>query len=177
MGREQDTAPGSAQEIDASERHLISFRRASLREQGDFEHFRATRSIVTAARRWRKVANERVKAVGQTMARWETLFLVAYSDAELTQGELARLIDVEGPTMVRMLDSLARDGLIERKQSDTDRRVTLNRITSRGQEVITEIMDITNALRNDLLKDIPHDKLDVMAETLGMILKRLDEMR
>jgi MarR family transcriptional regulator for hemolysin len=177
MGRERGASPGKTISVDDSERHLINFRRASAREQGDEDLFPVTRSIVTASRRWRKIANERVKVVGQTMARWETLFLVAYSDAELTQGELARLIDVEGPTMVRMLDSLGRDGLIERTQSETDRRVTLNSITPRGREVISEIMDITNALRSDLLKDIPRDKLAITTEVLTMILRRLDEMR
>jgi hypothetical protein len=38
-------------------------------------------------------------------------------------------------------------------------------------------MDITNALRSDLLKDIPRDKLAITTEVLTMILRRLDEMR
>jgi DNA-binding MarR family transcriptional regulator len=143
----------------------------------DETYFRATRAIVVAARRWRKLANDRVKAVGQTMARWETLFLVAYSGQDLSQGELARLISVEGPTMVRMLDILARDGLIERRQSTSDRRVTFNSITPKGKTVIRDIMAITNTLRADLFDDIEPEKLAITLETLSRILRRLDEMR
>jgi DNA-binding MarR family transcriptional regulator len=111
------------------------------------------------------------------MARWETLFLVAYSGQDLSQGELARLISVEGPTMVRMLDILARDGLIERLQSTSDRRVTFNSITPKGKTVIRDIMAITNTLRADLFDDIEPEKLAITIETLALILRRLDEMR
>ncbi|MGE5721454.1 MAG: MarR family winged helix-turn-helix transcriptional regulator, partial [Sphingomonadales bacterium] len=160
-----------------AERHLVNYRRHFGGGSGDYLHFRTTRALVVAARRWRKIANDRVKAVGQTMARWETLFLVAFSGEELTQGDLARLISVEGPTIVRMLDTLARDGLIERRQSELDRRVTVNTITPKGKEVILEIMAITNVLRGDLLRDIPDDKLTTTIDTLALILRRLDEMR
>jgi MarR family transcriptional regulator for hemolysin len=160
-----------------SERHLVGYHKHFRKGTADDTYFRVTRALVVAARRWRKVANERVKELGQTMARWETLFLVAYSDDELTQSELARLISVEGPTMVRMLDVLAKDGLIERRQSDTDRRMTTNRITPKGELVIDEIMAMTNLLRADLLRDIDPDKLTVFLEVLSRLLLKLDEMR
>lgn len=160
-----------------SERHLVGYHKHFRKGTADDTYFRITRALVVAARRWRKVANERVKELGQTMARWETLFLVAYSDDDLTQSELARLISVEGPTMVRMLDVLAKDGLIERRQSDTDRRMTTNRITPKGELVIDEIMAMTNLLRADLLRDIDPDKLTVFLEVLSRILLKLDEMR
>ena len=79
--------------------------------------------------------------------------------------------------MVRMLDVLAKDGLIERRQSDIDRRVTTNRITPRGEQVIDEIMAVTNVLRAELLNDIDPEKLTVFLEVLAQILRRLDQMR
>ncbi|OJU18081.1 MAG: hypothetical protein BGN95_16865 [Sphingomonas sp. 66-10] len=136
-----------------------------------------TRAIVTAARRWRKVANDRVKPLKQTMARWETLFLVAFAERDMTQGEMARLISVEGPTMVRMLDLLARDGLIERRQSETDARVTTNRITPAGTAVIGEIMKVTNKLRSEVLDGVDPDDLQIALKVLNQILRRLDQLR
>jgi DNA-binding MarR family transcriptional regulator len=118
-----------------------------------------------------------VRKVGQTMARWETLFLVAFSDSELTQSDLARLISIEGPTLVRMLDLLAQEGLIERKQSETDRRVTTNRITPKGSQTIADIMEVTNQLRREVLKDIPADELEAGLKVLAKIILRINEMR
>ena len=171
------TAPFGGFTVEDAERHLINYHSQFAEGTDNDIFFRTTRAIVVAGRRWRKVANDRVKAVGQTMARWETLFLVAFSGEELTQGELAWLISVEGPTMVRMLDALARDGLIDRRQSEADRRVTVNTITTRGHKVIRDVMAITNVLRADLLKDIDPERLAITIDTLGLILARLDEMR
>jgi DNA-binding MarR family transcriptional regulator len=164
-------------QLDEGERHMLNFGLHFTESGGDDQFFRTTRAIVTAARRWRKLANDRIKPIGQTMARWETLFLVAFTGDELTQGELAHLISVEGPTMVRMLDVLARDELIERRQSGSDRRVTTNRITPKGTKVIAELMTITNGLRREVLADIDREKLATTIEVLGQILRKLDEIR
>jgi DNA-binding MarR family transcriptional regulator len=163
--------------FDLSEKHLSNYHRfGGGTEDDDDEYFRITRALVVAARRWRKLANDRIKSLGQTMARWETLYLVAYSDAELNQTELARLIGVEGPTMIRMLDSLAREGLIERQQSHHDLRVTINRITEQGRQVISEIMGVTNALRREVLEGVDLDELKVANRVLSRILRRLEQL-
>jgi len=39
-----------------------------------------------------------------------------------TQLELARALDIEGPTLTRHLDNLEGDGLVKRLRSDSDRR-------------------------------------------------------
>ena len=163
--------------FDLSEKHLRNYHRfGGGTEDDDDEYFRITRALVVAARRWRKLANDRIKPLGQTMARWETLYLVAYSDAELNQTELARLIGVEGPTMIRMLDSLAREGLIERQQSHQDLRVTINRITDKGRQVITEIMGVTNALRREVLEGVDLEELRIANRVLSGILRRLEQL-
>jgi len=163
--------------FDLSEKHLRNYHRfGGGTEDDDDEYFRITRALVVAARRWRKLANDRIKPLGQTMARWETLYLVAYSDAELNQTELARLIGVEGPTMIRMLDSLAREGLIERQQSHHDLRVTINRITDKGRQVITEIMGITNSLRREVLDGVDIEELRIANRVLSGILRRLEQL-
>ena len=162
--------------VDLSDRHLSNYHRFDRESEADDHYFRATRALVVAARRWRKLANDRVKPRGQTMARWETLYLVAYSEEELNQGELARLIGVQGPTMVRMLDSLAREGLIERQQSEHDLRVTINRITEKGRRAISSIMGLTNALRRQVLEPIGTEDLNTTVRVLTQILHRIDEL-
>jgi MarR family transcriptional regulator for hemolysin len=161
--------------VDDADLRLGNYRKHFTGGTENEAYFRATRAIVTAARRWRKLANERVKVIGQTMARWETLFLVALSGDEITQGELARLISVEGPTMVRMLDVLAKEGLIARRQNSTDRRVTTNRITPKGMRAIREIMDITDKLRAEVMGSIDPRRLEIFLDVLTQVLRSIDE--
>ncbi|MBB5986805.1 MarR family transcriptional regulator [Sphingobium lignivorans] len=161
---------------DQAERHLRNFYTTTVPDAQDVFNFRTTRALVVAGRRWRKLANDRLKPIGQNMARWETLYLMASSEEEISQGELARVVGVEGPTMVSMLNSLARDELIDRYQSKIDRRITHNRITEKGIQVAQNIMAITNKLRSEVLRDIDPAKLAVTLEVLEQIHFRLDEL-
>src|SRR6187551_3451686 len=147
--------------LDHSDKHLSNYHRLNPENEADDLYFRMTRALVVAARRWRKVANDRLKPLEQTMAQWETLYLVAYSGEELNQSQLSRLLGVHGPTMLRMLDSLARRGLIERQQSHEDLRVTINRITPRGRNVISRIMRLSNELRREVLSDVDEQELRI----------------
>ena len=162
--------------VDHSDRHLTNYHRFDPESEADDLYFKTTRALVVAARRWRKIANDRLKHLEQTMAQWETLYLVAYSGEELNQSQLSRLLGVHGPTMLRMLDSLARRGLIERQQSHHDLRVTINRITPQGQEVIRNIMGITNALRREALGNIDADELRTTGKVLAHMLRRLEAL-
>jgi DNA-binding MarR family transcriptional regulator len=162
--------------VDLSDKHLRNYHRFDEESEADDDYFRVTRALVVAVRRWRKIANDRIKPLRQTMARGETLYLVAYSDEELNQSELARLIGVEGPTMVRMLDALSQEGLIERQQSHEDLRVTINRITDKGRQVVRKIMRITNELRREVLQDVDREELRITNKVLAQILRRLETL-
>lgn len=162
--------------LDHSDKHLSNYHRLNPDSEADDLYFRLTRALVVAARRWRKVANDRLKPLEHTMAQWETLYLVAYSGEELNQSELSRLLGVHGPTMLRMLDSLARRGLIERQQSHEDLRVTINRITPEGRAVITNIMGLTNELRRDVLGGIDPHELGIAAKVLTRMLGALENL-
>lgn len=162
--------------VDHSDRHLDNYHRFEPDSEADDLYFKLTRALIVAARRWRKVANDRLKPLEQTMAQWETLYLVAYSGEELNQSQLSRLLGVHGPTMLRMLDVLARRGLIERQQSHHDLRATINRITPPGREAIRSIMGLTNELRREMLAGIDAEDLRTTAKVLSQMLRTLDRL-
>jgi len=162
--------------VDHSAKHLVNYHRVDPDSEADDLYFNVTRALVVAARRWRKVANDRLKPLEQTMVQWETLYLVAYSGEELNQSQLSRLLGVHGPTMLRMLDSLARKGLIERQQSHEDLRVTINRITPKGRAVISRIMRLSNELRREVLSDVDESELRTAVKVMGQMLRTLDKI-
>ena len=162
--------------LDHSDKHRSNYHRLNPDSEADDLYFKMTRALVVAARRWRKVANDRLKPIEQTMAQWETLYLVAYSGEELNQSQLSRLLGVHGPTMLRMLDALSRRGLIERQQSHEDLRVTINRITPEGRAVITNIMGLTNELRREVLAGIDAEDLGTAIKVLTQMLGALEKL-
>jgi MarR family transcriptional regulator for hemolysin len=160
--------------VDHSDKHLRNYHRLNPDSEADDLYFKMTRALVVAARRWRKAANDRLKPLEHTMVQWETLYLVAYSGEELNQNQLSQVLGIQGPTMVRMLDTLARRGLIERQQSHEDLRVTINRITPAGRAVISRIMTLTNEMRREVLSDIDLQELKTAVKVLAQVLGKLD---
>lgn len=74
----------------------------------------------------------RLQRHGVQVAQWAVLLFLYERDGQ-SQAELARVVAVEQPTMVRTLDRMVRDGLVTREPDATDRRVTRIRLTDRAR--------------------------------------------
>lgn len=122
------------------------------------------------SRRWRARLDERLRHLGLTQARWVALLLLSKA-GPVSQRELADLVGIEGPTLVRQLDNLEEQGLIERRANGVDRRVKELHLTDRARPVLQEITRIADELRNELLSDVPASDLD----TAGQVLKAIGD--
>jgi MarR family transcriptional regulator for hemolysin len=139
----------------------------------EFE-FRMTQMMVLIVRRWRARVDEHLREIGQTPARWEALFAIAFSEGESTQSRLASRMGIEGPTLVRMLHSLEADGLVERVASAEDKRAKFLRLTPKGDKAVNDIARITNKLRSDMLADVDDDEIDQFILTIAKLFNKLD---
>jgi MarR family transcriptional regulator for hemolysin len=126
------------------------------------------------ARRWRTRLDSRLRAMGLTQARWMALLELSRSDS-LTQRDLAATLGVEGPTLVRLLDGLEAQGLIERQSCPDDRRAKRVRLTEAAAPVLREIRKIADATRRELLEGVATDDLSVARRVLAMIAERLEQ--
>ncbi len=89
--------------------------------------FRTTRRIRARA--------GRAHLDGLSLSQYQLLEPLRSAD-ELTVGELAESAGVAAPTATRMLDCLARDGLIVRRHSEEDRRAVLVSLTDAGEAMV-----------------------------------------
>lgn len=71
---------------------------------------------------WRTVLNDALAPLKLTPLQWAVLQL-ATNGADRGQGELAEQLGIEHASLVRVLDSLEREGWIERRPCAVDRRV------------------------------------------------------
>ena len=125
------------------------------------------------SRRWRTRLDERLRHTGLTQARWIVLLQLS-RDGSLSQRELAERVGVEGPTLVRVLDRLERQGLVARRACGEDRRVKKIVLTKAAAPVLDEITSISGQLRKELLGDIPADDLANALQVLKTISDRLE---
>jgi MarR family transcriptional regulator, organic hydroperoxide resistance regulator len=90
-----------------------------------------------AVRRARGRAARERRPGALTLAQFQLLAAFEAS-SELTVGELALAGGVAPPTATRMLTALERDGIVERRESDTDRRSVLVSPTAKGRRLLRE---------------------------------------
>jgi MarR family transcriptional regulator for hemolysin len=125
-------------------------------------------------RKWRARLDERLKDTGLTHARWQALLLIWRQKELLTQRELAQGLGIEGPTLVRILDRLEGEGLIERCRAEGDRRANTIKPTAKARPIMGQIARIADELRAELLKDISPDELAIASAVLKNIGDKLE---
>jgi len=127
-----------------------------------------------ALRRWRKQLDERLKARGITYATWSTLVFIQRGGDGMLQRELAAFMDIEAPTLVRHLDHLEGEGLVERRASPTDRRAKSVFLTRRANRVLGVFQKIADQTREELLAGIASDDVERCQLVLEKIISNAD---
>ena len=130
-------------------------------------------TISRTARTWRTKLDERLSPLGLTQARWLVLIHLSRMGGESLQKELAFIVGVEGPTLVRVLDGLERIGLVQRLGVEGDKRARLIRLTPKADSVISDIMRIGIKLRGEALAGISDEDLESFFRVLEAILANL----
>ena len=138
-------------------------------------HLRFSSALHTTARAWRQAIDARLKDLGISQAGWMTIAMVAKSDTDLSQKQLAGLLGVEGPTIVAMVDRLVTAGLVLRAPSQLDRRVKLIRLTDAGAALYRKVRERADVFRGDLLAGLDPAALAAATTLLETLQARLEE--
>jgi MarR family transcriptional regulator for hemolysin len=103
-------------------------------------------------RRWRQVLDAEFHSSGLTDATWRPLLHLHILGDGIRQKDLAASIGIEGPSLVRLIDTLIAKGLIERATDSSDRRAKLLCLTPAGGEVVARIRETVTRLEDELLR-------------------------
>ena len=91
----------------------------------------------------------------------------------MTQSELADLMEIEKPTVGRLLDRLEEKEWVERRQDELDRRVNRLFLTDKVQEIMRALRTTAAAVRMEALGDMPSDERERFIDTLVKIKTNL----
>ena len=91
----------------------------------------------------------------------------------ITQRQLADKMSLREPTVVRLLDKMEGLGWIIRLNSEDDKRIKLLILTDEGQKIETEMLNVAEKFRNDVIKDIPPEELDTYNSVLNKMLSNI----
>lgn len=96
---------------------------------------------------------EHARALSLTLVQCRTLVRLSENEGA-SQARLAVLADVEPMTMVRTLDRMEADGLVERRVDPADRRARRLHLTARGRPLVEEIWKLSDRTRAELFAGI-----------------------
>jgi MarR family transcriptional regulator for hemolysin len=147
---------------------------AVYRVGGTTPEIRFTVQLVLAARRWRSLLDEHLRPIQQSSARMEAMSAILNSPPLSAQVDIAKRLRIEGPTLTRMLDTLEKDGLVERMPDPADRRTNKLRLTPAGERALEEIFEIVDVLRARLLDGMSPETIEQGNEILAGLMGKLD---
>lgn len=127
-----------------------------------------TMELSTAARKMRNLFDSRVRERGLTLARARVLLLLA-QQRDWNQRELADALEIEHPSVVRLLDGLEKQSMIYRTAVEGDRRAKRIELTDEALAQVRELQEITRSIRADLLQRIGRPSLEAALVVLREI--------
>lgn len=134
-------------------------------------------AVARVTRRWRKLLDERLKDLGVTQARWTTMVYLEKGGEGLTQRELAGLMAIENPTLVRLLDSLEEQNLIERRPCPRDRRARRLHLTENGRQFMNELTARADQLREEMLEGLSDKDIEMALGVFHRILENAQKQQ
>ena len=124
------------------------------------------------ARLMRTAYDRRIRKLGLTRAQWWVLTHL-YRGNGVSQTELAETLEIEKPTLGRLLDRLEAKGWVRREHDASDRRVWRVHLTDEVAPALRTMRKIASELRRDSLNGISAAERERFVDTLLAIKENL----
>ncbi len=109
------------------------------------------------------------RAHGFSVSEWRVMASLAGGGA-VSIGQLAQVTILKQPTVTRMLDRMTLNGHVERLPHDSDRRVTLVRITAQGQRKVQHLTELAREHERRVLQPFGLAQAEALKATLRRMI-------
>ena len=128
--------------------------------------------ISDVSRLLRRVYDRRVEPLGLTRAQWRVLVHV-YRREGVSQTALAQVLEIEKPTLGKLVDRLEEKGWVERQIEASDQRARRLVITDRARPLIDQLEALANGVHADALDGVADEETDQLHDTLMAVKSNL----
>ncbi len=115
---------------------------------------------------------KRLKPYEVTPEQWSVISVLC-SERCTTQKELAVSIDKDQTTVVRMIHSMERKGIVKKIFNDQDRRSHYLFLTKKGEEIKQKILPVVNDAHQYVTSNLSEEEI----QQLKLLLNKLYEIR
>lgn len=130
--------------------------------------------VQDVARLLKRHFERRAKQGGLPITRRQATVMIYISrHPGVSQAEVAAWLNIEPIALVRMLDKLCEEGLVERRAHATDRRVRTLWLTEDARAVLERILEINVAIRAEAFVGLPTGTREALISALVLIKENL----
>ncbi len=130
--------------------------------------------VQDVARLLKRHFERRARQGGLPITRRQAAVMICVARHEgVSQAEVAARLDLEPISLVRLLDRLCEDGMVERRAHKTDRRVRTLWLTAAARPVLERILEINQAIRVEAFAGMPPAARDAFIDALEQIKENL----
>lgn len=116
------------------------------------------------------------KEHGLTLSRARALIALKANDG-IYQKDLADTLDIENASMVRLIDALAKQGLVTREVVKGNRRANNVTLTDEGNAIVGDLERYSTSLRAELLGDASAEQIEGALELLRKMAETISRNR
>ena len=121
----------------------------------------------------RALDNELRGQYGLSGGQWKVILSLSIQNG-LSQKDLAEKIFVDSTTLVPIIDSMEKKGLVERRTDPNDRRNNNVFLTAKSESVVEPIMEILLRMRKIFFKNISESDIEFTKNILKKITANAD---
>ncbi|MCF3635319.1 MarR family transcriptional regulator [Komagataeibacter intermedius] len=143
-------------------------------EGAGFQDMRMTFLTMRLANTWRLGLDRALRPEGMSMAMMRPLAYLMMLPDRVSQRTLAHAMNTDSSALVRVLDLLEEEGLVERHPDQEDRRAKSLVLTPRGRRKCATLHRICAAMEARVLQDVPADRARDMMDVLSHVLRQAE---
>jgi MarR family transcriptional regulator for hemolysin len=124
--------------------------------------------LADVARTMRTYVDQRAREHGMTRAQWGALARLERQEG-MTQAEMAEALEVQPITLLRLIDRLCEQGLVERRPHPHDRRANRLYLTDKGRATLTRLAPLGKEVTGDILAAMPERDISELLRALLLV--------
>jgi len=124
--------------------------------------------LIEVARALRTYVDQRAREHGMTRAQWGVLARLE-RDEGMMQAEMADALEMQPISLVRLVDRLCEQGLIERRAHPTDRRANCLYLTEQGRARLAQMVPLRREISSNVLGSFSdNDVAELLSKLLSL---------
>ncbi|ACX95513.1 MarR family winged helix-turn-helix transcriptional regulator [Halothiobacillus neapolitanus] len=147
-----------------------------LKDYATMSDEQIARLLFDTTRMWRAQLNTVLAQYELTASAWSVIRVLRDEGQGRTQKELASALAIEGPTLVKLLDSLERLNWIERRVAPTDRRAKTIWLIDSALPQIKEADEKLGMVRHAILDVLDEQERNDFTKLLSKVKQNLEQM-